>query len=190
LALLYAMNPFGADHMSSDHDPSYTEQGYGAFKDRLGVLGLTAPEPAQSLQPAKVEFVRRTQYLFSFMDSANLCQLCWGASWTLYGPQDMVNLVKAVTGWDMSIDEILEIGERRLVMMKLFNGREGFDASDDSLPVKFFRQPLKGGASDGVVVEEEEFNSALREYYRQSGWDETSGHPSQETLVRLGLDSF
>jgi aldehyde:ferredoxin oxidoreductase len=190
LALLYAMNPFGADHMSSDHDPSYTEQGYSAFKDRLGVLGLTAPEPAQSLQPAKVEFVRRTQYLFSFMDSANLCQLCWGASWTLYGPQDMVNLVKAVTGWDMSIDEILEIGERRLVMMKLFNGREGFDASDDSLPVKFFRQPLKGGASDGVVVDEEEFNTALREYYRQSGWDETSGHPSQETLVRLGLDSF
>lgn len=190
LALSYAMNPFGADHMSCDHDMSYTEESYGAFKDRLEVLGLTDPSPAQSLQPSKVEFVRRTQYLFSFMDSANLCQLAWGASWTLYGPQDMVDLVRAVTGWDVSMDEILEIGERRLVMMKLFNDREGFDIKDDSLPVKFFKQPLKGGASDGVVVDEDEFNQALREYYKQSGWDEATGRPSQETLVRLGLESF
>ena len=128
LALLYAMNPFGADHMGCDHDLSYTKENYPAFKERLSYLGLTDPQHAYNLQPAKVEWVRRTQYLFSFMDSANLCQLCWGASWTLYGPQDMVKLVKAVTGWDMSIDEILEVGERRLVMMRLFNQREGFDA--------------------------------------------------------------
>lgn len=190
LALLYAMNPFGADHMSCDHDSSYTEQAYGGYKDRLGGMGLTKPTPHYSLQPTKVEFVRKTQHLFSFMDSANLCQLAWGASWTLYGPQDMVNLVRAVTGWDVSMNEILEIGERRLVMMKLFNAREGFDAKDDTLPTKFFNQPLKGGASDGVFVDKTEFDLALTEYYRQSGWDETTGHPLEKTLVRLGLESF
>jgi aldehyde:ferredoxin oxidoreductase len=190
LALLYAMNPFGADHMGCDHDYSYTEQTYPTFEERLSYLGLTNPLHAYSLQPAKVEWVRRTQYLFSFMDSANLCQLCWGASWTLYGPQDMVKLVKAVTGWDVSIDELLEVGERRLVMMRVFNQRAGFDAGDDSLPDKFFTQPLKGGASDQVAVDKAEFDDALIEYYRQSGWDERSGHPTSETIARLGLDSL
>lgn len=188
LALLYAMNPFGADHMGCDHDYSYTEESYSAYEERLSFLGLTDPLHAYSLQPAKVEWVRRTQYLFSFLDSANLCQLCWGASWTLYGPQDVVKLVKAVTGWDMSIDEVLEVGERRLVMMRLFNKREGFDSKDDSLPDKFFNQPLKGGASDGVQVDKAEFDEALIEYYRQSGWDEQSGHPTAATISRLGLD--
>lgn len=188
LALLYAMNPFGADHMGCDHDYSYTEESYSTYEERLSFLGLTDPLHAYSLQPAKVEWVRRTQYLFSFLDSANLCQLCWGASWTLYGPQDVVKLVKAVTGWDMSIDEILEVGERRLVMMRLFNKREGFDSKDDSLPDKFFNQPLKGGASDGVQVDKAEFDEALTEYYRQSGWDEQSGHPTAATISRLGLD--
>ena len=190
LALLYAMNPFGADHMGCDHDYSYTKESYPAFADRLSFLGLSDPLHAYSLQPAKVEWVRRTQYLFSFMDSANLCQLCWGASWTLYGPQDMVKLVRAVTGWEMSIDELLEVGERRLVMMRLFNQREGFDAKDDALPDKFFDQPLKGGPSDQVTVDKTEFDGALVEYYRQSGWDETSGHPTSETIARLGLGSL
>jgi aldehyde:ferredoxin oxidoreductase len=190
LALLYAMNPFGADHMGCDHDYSYTEQAYPTFRERLSYLGLTNPLHAYSLQPAKVEWVRRTQYLFSFMDSANLCQLCWGASWTLYGPQDMVKLVKAVTGWDVSIDELLEVGERRLVMMRLFNQRAGFDAGDDSLPDKFFTKPLKGGVSDQVAVDKGEFDDAMVEYYRQSGWDERSGHPTSETIARLGIDSL
>jgi aldehyde:ferredoxin oxidoreductase len=190
LALFYAMNPFGADHMGCDHDVAYTEENYGAFEKRLSYLGLTNPLSMSSLQPAKVEWVRKTQHLFSFMDSANLCQLCWGASWTLYGPQDIVQMVGAVTGWDMSIDEILEVGERRLAMMRLFNQREGFDSKDDSLPANFFNQPLKGGVSDGVVVDEEEFNAALKEYYRQSGWDEATGHPTAETLNRLGLNSL
>ena len=189
LALLYAMNPFGSDHMGCDHDLSYTKENYPAFEARLSYLGLTNPQHAYSLQPAKVEWVRRTQYLFSFMDSANLCQLCWGASWTLYGPQDMVKLVRAVTGWDMSIDEILKVGERRLVMMRMFNRREGFDSGDDTLPEKFFERPLKGGVSDGVAVDRAEFDAALVEYYRQSGWDETSGHPTAETIARLGLEN-
>ena len=41
LALIYAVNPFGADHESSDHDPSY-EAGFKYFKDRLGNTG---PDP-------------------------------------------------------------------------------------------------------------------------------------------------
>ena len=190
LALLYAMNPFGADHMSCDHDTSYTKENYGAYKERLNYLGLSTPLSATSLQTEKVDFVRITQQLYSFMDSANMCSLAWGVSWTLYGPQDMVDLIQAVTGWNLTIDELLEIGERRLVMMKLFNGREGFDSAGDTLPVKFFRQPLRDGVSDGFTVDKDEFDTALKQYYRKCGWDKSSGVPSKEVVNRLGLEIF
>jgi len=188
MALLYAANPFGSDHMSCDNDLFYTEKSYKFFKERFGDLGLNSPSQTNGIHSEKIEFIRLTQQLYSFMDSANMCMFVWGPSWTLYGPRDMVNLVRAVTGWDVSLDEILKIGERRLVMMKIFNAREGIDSKADTLPKKFFKKPLKGGSTEGLVVDESEFKDALRNYYKQCGWDETSGNPSEETLMRLGLD--
>ena len=187
LALIYAVNPFGSDHESCDHDLTYTEGIYEAFKDRYSAIGLSSPLPAQSLQAGKVEFVRKTQYLYSMMDSVNMCQFVWGSSWQLYGPDQMAMLIQAVTGWDVNVDELLEVGERRLNLMRMFNAREGFDRAQDTLPEKFFQQSLKGGPSEGWKIDRTEFETALREYYRQCGWDESSGNPTRETLNRLKL---
>ncbi|NIO11907.1 MAG: aldehyde:ferredoxin oxidoreductase, partial [Deltaproteobacteria bacterium] len=77
LALIYAANPFGADHMSSDHDPSY-EADFEKFKDRLASLDLTDPQEPQTLGSEKVRFARKTQHLYSLLDSANLCQFTFG----------------------------------------------------------------------------------------------------------------
>ena len=65
LALIYAVNPFGADHMSSDHDPSY-EEGFENFRNRLGVLGVTQPQKPRSLGPEKVNFARKTAAFLQF----------------------------------------------------------------------------------------------------------------------------
>ena len=188
LALIYAVNPFGSDHESSDHDLTYEEETYKAFEDRYGSLGLNNPLPAQSLEPAKVEFVRITQQFFGMLDSVNLCHFVWGTSWPLYGPEQTVAMVKAVTGWDVTLQELLEVGERRVNMMRAFNAREGIAGEQDKLPAKFFERPLKGGPSDGVKVDKAQFEAALQEYYQQCGWDESSGIPKRETLERLGLN--
>lgn len=187
LALIYAVNPFGADHMSSEHDLTITEDTYNAFKDRFESIGFTKPLPGQSLDKAKVDFARRTQHLYSMMDSVNLCQFAWGPSWQLYPPVHMVNMIRAVTGWDVTMDELLEVGERRLNMMRAFNAREGITRRQDTLPDKFFK-PLQGGPTDGWKVDKAVFDKALTEYYRQCGWDEENGNPTRDTLTRLGLD--
>ncbi len=186
LALAYAVNPFGSDHMSCDHDLGYTPETYGSNKDRFQHLGLSSPTPATDLGPDKVEFVRKTQYLFSMMDSANMCQFVWGPSWQLHGPEEMLKMIQAVTGWEVTIEELQTVGERRVNMMRMFNAREGINAADDSLPEKFFK-PLKGGVTDGWKVDRAEFEASLKEYYRQSGWDEENGIPTDETLERLQL---
>ena len=188
LALMYAVNPFGSDHESSDHDLTYEEDSYKAFEDRYASLGLNNPLPAQSLAPAKVEFARITQQFFGMLDSVNLCHFVWGVSWPLYGPEQAAAMVKAVTGWDVTLQELLEVGERRVNMMRAFNAREGIARDQDKLPAKFFDRPLKGGPSDGIKVDKAQFEAALQEYYHQCGWDESSGIPKRETLERLGLN--
>jgi aldehyde:ferredoxin oxidoreductase len=187
LALNYAVNPYGADHMSCDHDLGYTEEAYDAFKARYQSIGLTSPTPAHKLDANKVEFVRKTQHFHAMMDSANLCHFVWGPSWQLYDSEQMLKMMKAITGWDLTLEELMKVGERRVNMMRIFNAREGITAESDTLPEKFFK-PLRGGVTDGVYVNRDEFETAVKEYYEQSGWDTDSGVPTNETLRRLDLE--
>ena len=96
-------------------------------------------------------------------------------------------MVKAITGWDVTIEELLTVGERRLNMMRAFNAREGINRKQDILSDGFFRA-LKGGPSDGWKVDKTEWEAARDEYYRQSGWDVKLGIPTRRTLEKLGLE--
>jgi aldehyde:ferredoxin oxidoreductase len=186
LALIYAVNPFGADHQSSEHDPYY-EEGVAQFNlDRLKEMGLGEPQPARSLTPEKVRFAFLSQCFYSMMDTLTLCQFVYGPTWCLYGPNDTVNMVKAVTGWDVTLDELMQLGHRRIALMRTFNAREGFDRKDDSLPKKFY-QPLVGtGPSAGVALDLMEIEVALDEYYKLAGFT-NQGTPTSETLSQLGI---
>jgi aldehyde:ferredoxin oxidoreductase len=95
-------------------------------------------------------------------------------------------MIKAVTGWDVTIDELMDVGARRLNLMRVFNAREGFDRKQDKLPKKLFRA-LKGtGPTAGIALTTEEIEAALDEYYRLAGWTPT-GLPTAPTLEKLGL---
>ena len=189
LGLIYAVNPFGADHQSSEHDPMIEDGAGELYMKRLARLGFDRTLPQYSLGPDKVRFALKGQQFYSFLDTAALCQFVWGPAWTLYGPDETVEFVRAATGWDdFSLDELLEVGERRLNMLRLFNAREGIDRKADRLPKKFFRALAGSGPTAGVSLAEKEIEAAKDEYYRQSGWDAKTGNPTRRTLERLGLE--
>jgi len=191
IGLIYAVNPFGADHMSSAHDPMYEEEVYGNRPDkqqrRLRRLGLTSPQPATALNPEKVRFALHTQYAFSALDTLDVCHFVFGPAWQLMGLEELAAVYSAVTGWETTVEDLVTVGARRLNMMRAFNAREGFSREQDTLPSRFFARPLQGGASDGFVLDESEFRAALEEYYRQADWDPATGNPTRATLERLGL---
>ena len=124
LGLIYAVNPFGADHQSSEHDGAY-EGDFEWYGDRLAQLGLTEQQEKYSLTAEKVRYALITEYLYSCLDSVSVCQFVFGPAWHLYGPDQLVELVRTVTGWDVTIEELLLVGERRLNMLRAFNAREG-----------------------------------------------------------------
>jgi len=186
LGIIYAVNPFGADHESHEHDPSF-EGDFEYYADRMAVLGFTEGTETRSLSDEKIRFTVAGQRMYSAMDSLNLCQFVYGPAWQLYGPNDMVEAVRAVTGWeDVSFDELQRVGERRVNMMRAFNAREGMDRKDDVIPDKLFK-PLIGGVSDGLKLDRDEMAAAMEKYYEFSGWDVETGNPTRSKLEELDL---
>ena len=187
LQIIYATNPFGADHQSHEHDPTY-EEDYEYYADRLKTMGFTEPQKPQTLTAEKIRYTLATQYMYSALDSLDLCQFVYGPAWQLYGPDDLVGTVRAITGWDdVDLDELQTVGERRLNMMRAFNAREGIDRKQDTLPEKFFKKALKGGASDGWKLDRAEFEAALDKYFELSEWDVETGVPTRAKLEELDL---
>lgn len=188
LAVNYAANPFGADHQSSEHDPALMapddDQNWiwpnmlDKFEkcDRYGVL-----------DDNKARFAYATQKFYSMMDTLCLCQFAWGPAWQLYGPQELITFCKAACDWDVTIDELQEIGERRINMMKLFNQKLGFTRKDDKLPKKAFL-PIEYTEGEIAQITPQQFEDALTTYYRYAGWDAETGNPTEETIKRLGLE--
>jgi aldehyde:ferredoxin oxidoreductase len=186
LALIYAVNPFGADHQSHEHDPSYDAAGdFEFYQDRMAMLDLRDPSPVDSLDVAKVRYALYTEYFYSLMDSINVCQFVYGPAWQLYHPNHLVQMARAVTGWDLNLWEMMKVGERRLNMMRAFNAREGFTRKDDALPPKLAK-PRVGGPSDGIFIDPAEVEQAKDVYYAMCGWDE-QGVPTRTKLEELSL---
>ncbi|MEE2717517.1 MAG: aldehyde ferredoxin oxidoreductase family protein [SAR324 cluster bacterium] len=182
LGIIYAVNPFGADHQSSEHDPSYK-----AFPERMAQLDLTNPQSKLVLNEEKMRFAMITQHVYSAMDSINVCQFVFGPAWQLYDTNQLLDTLNAITGWDADMQELLEVGERRVNMMRAFNAREGIGRESDTLPKKMFDQPLKGGRSDGLHLDKAEWDTALDDYYRLCEWDTQTGFPTKNKLESLGL---
>jgi len=183
LALAYAANPFGADHMSSEHDDAIADE---PLKEAHLALGLLRSSPAGELNEDKVRLWAYSQMAYSLLDTLDLCDFCFG-TWPIYTFDDVVDLVNAATGWHTNLWELMKVGERRINLMRAFNAREGFTRADDRLPQRLF-EPLSGGPTDGQRCDPQAVTSLLEEYYRLMGWDVTTGNPTPTKLRELGLD--
>ncbi len=182
LSVIYATNPFGSDHQSSEHDPSYR-----FYPERMAEIGLTDPQPKLAFNEEMMRFAMVTQHLYSAMDSINVCQFVYGPAWQLYSAGELAQAARAVTGWDVSVEELLELGERRLNMMRAYNAREGLGKNEDQLPEKMFKKGLKGGRSDGYKIDHQAWLKLRDHYYRLCGWDVDSGTPTRQKLDQLGI---
>ncbi|MBI3105987.1 MAG: aldehyde ferredoxin oxidoreductase family protein [Candidatus Rokubacteria bacterium] len=188
LGLIYAVNPFGADHESSEHDTALRAKPGTLHRRRLAELGITDELALTDLSDAKVRFAYHTQCFYSALDTLGLCQFVWGPTWQLYGPAETVELVRYGTGWDATLDELIRVGERRIHLLRAFNAREGIGKAADVLPKRLF-QPLAGtGPTAGVALGAEEFERARASYYRLAGCDPATGYPTRTRLGALGLD--
>ncbi|MEK7682714.1 MAG: aldehyde ferredoxin oxidoreductase family protein [Chloroflexota bacterium] len=182
LGLIYAVNPFGADHQSSEHDPAWKP-----YQDRLTEIGVRdEPQHPRVMNEEKVRFALKTQHAYSCLDTVDMCQFVFGPAWHLYSMTQLAEVMRLITGWEVSVEELMQVGERRLNLMRAYNAREGIGREADVLPKKL-KKALVGGKSEGLVITDEEIEQAKDWYYAMSGWDVATGNPTRAKLEELEL---
>lgn len=179
LGLGYAVNPHGADHVANIHDTFFSQP--GPQLDRVKPLGILEPLPADNLGPRKVSMFRYVYLSRVAFDTLVLCLF------VPYDPEQVANILAAVTGWQTSTIEILRVAERTLTMARLFNIREGLTVADDKLPNRFF-QPKRDGVLSTRFYDPEQLEKAKSYYYTLMGWDAKTGVPTPEKLQELGIE--
>lgn len=188
LGLQFALSPNGADHWFAQHDPLFaTEESPGVAA--LEPLGLHGPVGPLDLGPAKVRLIRETSLLNSMYDCLGVC-IFGAVARSMMSLGSLVELVSAATGWDTNLRELIQAGERALVMARLFNAREGFRRADDVLPSRFFTPFADGPLRGSNAIDPDAFSDAVDLYYSMSGWESESGVPVRGKLVELSLDEF
>ncbi len=98
-------------------------------------------------------------------------------------------IYEQVTGWPMSADELRRAGERINNLKKLFNIREGWSRSDDTLPPRALSEALSDGVAEGSALTRADLDMMIAAYYRARGWTEDGDVPLAK-LRELGLEDL
>ncbi len=177
LGVGYALSPTGADHCHNIHDTAFVKSST-AYED-FGVGG--GPIPAADLGERKVRILAALLPQRHFGNCVGLCNF---VGWS---NDQILELVRATTGWKSTMVEILAIGERALNLAKCFNLREGFSDSDDILPRRFY-EPFLTGPLTGVAPTHDQVEQAKRSYYEMAGWDPETGIPLRGKMKWLDIE--
>ncbi len=187
LALGYAVAPIGPRYDICEHDWDYdTRVGWEHTLEHSRTLGILDRIPMQQLSVEKVRNYKALSTIWSAADALDFCIFAIAPT-RVFSLQEMADMLSAVTGWDTSAYEIMRWGERRLHLMRMYNLGAGLTAADDTLPARFFDEPIHEGDWAGTRLEREKFDEAVRAYYFMMGWD-LEGRPRRETLIDHHLE--
>jgi aldehyde:ferredoxin oxidoreductase len=175
LSLSYATGNRGACHMRA-----YSQIAtMGALLPEAGIDKAPAPDTLEG----SAHVVKVYQDFTSFYNSCVMCQfMIWGG----YGLGDMVKSLNAITGWDMSVEDVMKAGDRIFTIQRVLNNAWGISAADDTIPKRFF-VPAKTGGRAGKYPAD--FKQELKKLYAERGW-EANGFPGKDKIESLGIDKW
>jgi len=167
-ALAYRMDPTPGRHTT----------GMGALH-----AGVPLPPMDPKSQYGRAPATRLTQSTACFVQSAGLCAFLAGA----YPHVDtLIEFMKGVTGWHLTLDEIFKTGERILNIRQAFNVREGLNSFQFKVPGRIAGIPPKtAGPLKGVTLDEAAMD---REFVTEMDWDPQTAKPNKKKLLELGLE--
>ena len=129
IGVTYATTPMGADHTA----------GYSVTANILGVGGTIDPLKKEG----QVELSRNLQVATAAIDSAGLCLFVAFPILDNDGAlPEIAHMINAKYNTNISVPDIISLGQKTLIIEKEFNKRAGFTKAHDRLP-EFFKENLK-----------------------------------------------
>lgn len=171
MALGLAVGSRGADHnRSGAYQVDFSER-----VDRLNA-GLEAV-------PLAIE----TENEAALMDSLILCKFLRGVFDDRLA--EMATMLRLTTGIERSADDMAALAGRIVAAKKLFNIRQGWTPEEDSLPDRFFDEPIGDGPGHGTVLNRDRLHGMIRHYNELRGWSPV-GWLSRETEAEVLGEQF
>lgn len=170
MALGFAVNARGADH------------------NRSGAYQADFSEEVDRLNPgeAAAQMAIHTENEAALMDSLILCKFLRGVFDDRIA--SMAEMLRLVTGWDVTAEELRETAQRIVSAKKLFNIRQGWTPAEDTLPQRFFDQPLRTAGTRDAVLSVENLQSQIRAYNELRGWTAEGWLPRNVERSTFGGD--
>jgi len=175
LALSYWLDATPARHTQGGH---WAYDLPAISRERLGI-----PDHEEKyLYTGKAEIYKRVTDILHVVSAAGLCHFGYECTDIQYVP----DFLSAVTGWDLTLEECLRIGERISNLRHLFNLREGLNPLKLELPGLIIgNPPLEAGNLAGIEVD---VKTLASEYLAARSWDPVTAMPSREKLAELDLE--
>jgi aldehyde:ferredoxin oxidoreductase len=194
--LCHITSPRGGDNIKGGHtaqdsdiyDPNWWIDDFDIFDNIKSKIFKTKPEEIHSTWEGKALYTKWLQDLYSVQNTLGTDLFVGGRLGI--GPTYLSRIYSAFTGIDTTPEELMESGERIFNLFKAYAVRQGQSRKDDTLPDRFFEEPLPDGPAKGAVLSRETLNRVLDEYYELRGWDKETGIPTGQKLIELGLDDI
>ena len=162
MALGFAVNSRGADHNRSG---AY-EVDFSEAVDRRNV-GIESAHLA-------VETEDRS----AIIDSLILCKFLRGTFTDFFA--ESAEILRLVTGWDMTADELRETAERIVTAKKRFNILAGWTPAEDTLPQRMLQEAIPEDARSQLSAER--LNALVKAYNQARGWSDEGWLPELAPL--------
>ncbi|HVH58391.1 MAG TPA: aldehyde ferredoxin oxidoreductase C-terminal domain-containing protein [Vicinamibacterales bacterium] len=138
-----------------------------AFKERLyGAPVSAAPNSYENKEQA----VRACENTYAVGDSVGMCRFTTKLfnSPSLPGLDEFAAQIRNVTGLEYSAAELDRVGLNIMGVERLINHRLGVGREHDTLPERWFEEPVKVGAYAGEKIDRAEFDAMLSRFYEIS----------------------
>ena len=125
------------------------------------------PELSGMIPPDKIE--GKAEMLLDFEDRATIFDTLIFCRFfrDYYLWDELRTIVKVTVGLDLSQEEIRALAADVADLVRSYNVREGVTEADDTLPPRFFTEPLP---ETGSVMKPEAFAKLKEDYYKLRGW--------------------
>jgi aldehyde:ferredoxin oxidoreductase len=144
--------------------------------------GLDLPKHDRTVYTGRAESQRTLVNLMHVVNAAGICMF----GYLSMDVHSIPEFMTAVTGWDFTLDDCQEVGDRLATLRHAFNLREGHNPLDREVSGRILgKPPLKAGPLKGISVDME---TMVKEYLELMDWDPVTTVPSQKRLKELGLD--
>ncbi len=121
--------------------------------------------------------------LYHVVNCSGICSIAFSCIPTVNA---LPEYLRAITGWEVTLGELFETGERIGNLRQAFNIREGINSLKYKIPGRVIGDPpLTAGPTAGFTLPEEALD---REFLVEMEWDVETTKPSKSKLKSLGLE--